>query len=139
MQITLYAAILTIVTIIGRQKQKTTRFGADPLVKKFWRFVRVYVTHNHNIYYSYVITSGIMLYQFWYFQIIGNYQKRNAEVSSIRRLSHANFHFIYRDPWTGLLRRRLTGKRTSPLMTMMMKMKRKKSELTDDTTIEICF
>ena len=92
MHIILDAAILTVIKIIGRQKQKTTRFGADPLVKKFWRFVRVYITHNHNIYYSYIITSGIMLYQFWYWQIIGNYQKRNQEVSSIRRLSLTNFH-----------------------------------------------
>ena len=119
---------------IGRQKQKTTRFGSDPMVKRFWRFIRVWVTHNHNIYYSYVLGSAIMLYQFWYWQIIGNYQKRNVEVSPSISSCLTCFS-INRDPWSGLRRRRDTGRPTSPLTMMMMtKRRRKKSELLENSS-----
>ena len=47
----------------------------------FWRFCRTWITHNHAIYYTGVILSGIGLYQMWYYIIIGEYRRRNAHCS----------------------------------------------------------
>ena len=54
-----------------------TRFGADPTVKAAWRFVRRWLTHNHKLYYTYVILSGWAVYQFWWYTIVGYYRRRN--------------------------------------------------------------
>jgi hypothetical protein len=66
---------------IGRKPQKVTRFGADPTVKAFWRFIRSWVCHNHKLYYSYVVLSAIGVYNFWYMVLIGYYRTRNHHVS----------------------------------------------------------
>ena len=43
----------------GRKPQKVSRVGADPTVKRFWRFVRHWITHNHKIYYTFVVLSKL--------------------------------------------------------------------------------
>ena len=58
-----------------------TRFGADPTVKAFWRFVRTWITHNHKAYYTYVIGCAIGLYNFWWYALVGYYRQRNAHRS----------------------------------------------------------
>ena len=63
--------------VLGRKQQKVTRFGADPRWKSFWRFIRTWVTHNHKIYYTYIILCSIGAYNFWYAVLIGYYQNRN--------------------------------------------------------------
>ena len=39
--------------------------------------IRVWVTHNHKIYYSYIFLCAIGMYNFWYAALIGYYQNRN--------------------------------------------------------------
>ena len=56
---------------------KTTRFGADPNVKRFWRFIRSWVCHNHKLYYTYVIGCAFGVYQFWWYTCVGYYRRRN--------------------------------------------------------------
>jgi hypothetical protein len=40
---------------LGRKPMKTSRFGADPTVKKTWRFIRTWIAQNHKLYYTYVL------------------------------------------------------------------------------------
>ena len=60
---------------------KTTRFGADPRVQSFWRFIRGWVCHNHKVYYTYVVLCTMGVYGFWSNALIGFYQRKNYEVS----------------------------------------------------------
>ena len=59
-----------------------TRIGADPNVKAFWRFLRKWVCNNHKIYYTYVLFSGMFVYNVWYHITISYYRQRNSHVSS---------------------------------------------------------
>ena len=54
-----------------------SRFGADPTVKASWRFIRSWVCHNHKLYYSYVIGVAFVVYNFWWYTLIGYYRRRN--------------------------------------------------------------
>lgn len=69
---------------------KTTRFGADHRVKSFWRFIRCWVTHNHKLYYTYVVLCAYGVYTFWTSALIGYYRHINYEVSN---LEFANYLF----------------------------------------------
>ena len=51
-------------------------------MKSFWRFIRCWVTHNHKLYYSYVIFCAFGIYTFWSKTLISFYRNRNYEVSS---------------------------------------------------------
>ena len=53
------------------------RLGADPRYKAMWRMIRSWICHNHKVYYSYVIFVGFAAYQFWWYQIVGYYRRRN--------------------------------------------------------------
>ena len=66
---------------LGRKPQKQTRFGADPTVKKTWRFIRSWICHNHKLYYTYVLLCAFGVYQFWWYTLIGYYRRRNHERS----------------------------------------------------------
>ena len=66
---------------IGRKPEKTTRWGADPRVQAFWRFIRGWVTHNHKAYYTYVVLCAFGVYTFWSTTLIAFYRNRNYEVS----------------------------------------------------------
>jgi len=79
---------------LGRKPQKVSRFGADPTVKRTWRFIRTWVAQNHKLYYTYVLlckalndllTSLIIgafgVYQFWWYTCVGYYRRRNHHVS----------------------------------------------------------
>ena len=63
--------------VLERKPIKQTRFGADPTVKAFWRFIRSWVCHNHKLYYSYVLLCSIGLYNFWWYTLVGYYRQRN--------------------------------------------------------------
>ena len=63
--------------VLGRKPQKVSRFGADPRVKGFWRFIRSWVCHNHKAYYTYIIICAMGLYNFWSMALVGYYQQRN--------------------------------------------------------------
>ena len=63
--------------VLERKPIKQTRFGADPTVKAFWRFIRSWVCHMHKLYYSYVLLCSIGLYNFWWYTLVGYYRQRN--------------------------------------------------------------
>lgn len=67
--------------VLQRKPAKVSRFGADPRVKAFWRFIRSWVCHNHKMYYSYVICCAIGLYNFWWHTLVGYYRSKNAHRS----------------------------------------------------------
>merc|ERR1719498_559023 len=67
--------------VLRRKPQKITRFGADPKVKAFWRFIRSWVCHNHKLYYTYVLCVALGVYNFWWFTLVGYYRQRNAHRS----------------------------------------------------------
>ena len=60
--------------------------GADPTVKRFWRFVRHWITHNHKIYYTFVVLSmfaankhsgAIGVYNMWWAIVVSRYRRVN--------------------------------------------------------------
>jgi len=63
--------------VLGRKPQKSTRFGSDPIVRSFWRFVRRWITHNHKLYYTYVILSALVVANFWEYTIVNSYRRNN--------------------------------------------------------------
>ena len=65
-----------------------SRLGADPRWKAMWRFLRTWVTHNHKIYYTYVLATACGVYNLWWNILIGYYRERNADVSSIYPIYH---------------------------------------------------
>lgn len=66
---------------LGRKPQKTTAFGSSPAVQQFWRFTRSWICHNHKLYYTYVLCCSLVLYNAWWYTIIGYYRRRNYERS----------------------------------------------------------
>ena len=64
-----------------------TRFTSDPTVKATWRLIRSWVAQNHKLYYTYVLISKLLysssalgafaVYQFWWFNVVGYYRRRN--------------------------------------------------------------
>ena len=62
---------------VGRQPAKVSRLGADPTWKAMWRLIRSWVCHNHKVYYSYVIGVAFMVYNFWWYTLVGYYRRRN--------------------------------------------------------------
>ena len=46
-----------------------------------WRLIRSWICHNHKIYYTYAIGCGFMVYQFWWYTMVGYYRQRNAHRS----------------------------------------------------------
>ena len=50
-------------------------------MKAFWRFIRCWVTHNHKLYYSYVVLCAYGVYTFWSSTLISFYRARNYERS----------------------------------------------------------
>lgn len=73
------SSLLTL--LLERKPQKITRFGADPKVKAFWRFIRSWVCHNHKLYYTYVMVVALSVYNFWWYTLVGYYRQRNYTVS----------------------------------------------------------
>ena len=49
---------------LGRKPMKTSRFGADPTVKKTWRFIRTWIAQNHKLYYTYVLLCKLSFIPF---------------------------------------------------------------------------
>ena len=62
---------------LGRRPQKVGRIGSDPTIKASWRLIRRWVTHNHKLYYTYVVICAWAVYQFWWYTVIGYYRSRN--------------------------------------------------------------
>ena len=54
-----------------------SRIGADPTWKAGWRLVRQWICHNHKIYYTYSIGCAFLVYQFWWYSMVGYYKQRN--------------------------------------------------------------
>ena len=42
-----------------------------------WRLIRGWVCHNHKVYYTYSIGVAFLMYQFWWYTIVGYYRQRN--------------------------------------------------------------
>ena len=42
-----------------------------------WRLIRTWVCHNHKVYYSYVIGCAFLVYNFWWYTLVGYYRRRN--------------------------------------------------------------
>ena len=120
---------LLILNLIERKPQKVSRFGADPRVKAFWRFIRSWVCHNHKLYYSYVMICSMGLYNFWWHTLVGYYRAKNAHVSynyfvDLLIISSMS----YRDPLKPLSSPNKSGPSTSQRKMMTMIMMKKKSE-----------
>ena len=47
------------------------------MYRNSWRFIRRWVCHNHKIYYSYVILTSLLVYNFWFSVIVGYYRSKN--------------------------------------------------------------
>ena len=62
---------------LGRRPQKVTKFGADPTVKRFWRFTRRWVCHNHKVYYTYVVGCGWAVFCMNWYLCTEYYKRRN--------------------------------------------------------------
>jgi len=65
----------------GRRPQKITRIGADPTWKASWRFIRSWICHNHKLYYTYILLTSMLTYNFWWYVCVGYYRSRNHERS----------------------------------------------------------
>ena len=66
-----------VMILLVRKPVKTSRLGADPNWKFFWRTIRSYICHNHKMYYSFVILNACLVYQFWWHTCVGYYRRRN--------------------------------------------------------------
>lgn len=75
-----FQTLRTLIYAVERKPQKITRFGADPKVKSFWRFVRSWICHNHKLYYTYVMVVALSAYNFWWYTLVGYYRQRNYTV-----------------------------------------------------------
>ena len=51
--------------------------GADPTWKATWRFIGRWVCQNHKMYYTYVVGCAFMVYEFWWYSMVGYYRQRN--------------------------------------------------------------
>ena len=56
------------------------------MYKGLWRMIRVWITHNHKAYYSFVLLSAMGLYNFWYYVII---EMRYKSINAHRSLEYA--------------------------------------------------
>ena len=39
--------------------------------------IRSWVCHNHKVYYTYAIGCAFLMYQFWWYTLVGYYRQRN--------------------------------------------------------------
>jgi len=67
--------------VLSRKPQKTGKLGQSSTWKASWRLIRTWITHNHKAYYTYVILSGVAVYSFWWYALIGYYRARNSHRS----------------------------------------------------------
>ena len=51
--------------------------GADPTWKASWRFIGRWVCQNHKMYYTYVVGCAFLVYEFWWYSMVGYYRARN--------------------------------------------------------------
>ena len=80
--------------VLERRPPKVSRFGADPRIKGFWRFIRSWVCQNTKLWYLYVLMVAFGVYNGMWSLVIGYYRRRNYEVSQLFNIGIFNFIYL---------------------------------------------